>query len=174
MVCGILAVLVAWVPFVVVAGIVLAVLALVFGIVGLRRSNDGAAGRGRAIAGIATGGVGLALAVVGIVLTTIVWREVVDFVDPAPHDVSVTSCEVTDGLATVRGTLTNEDRRAASFTVFVDVDGTTRAVSLDDVPAGDTVDWRQRVEVPLDDGTCETDITVNGPFPFGLELDPVE
>ena len=66
LVCGIIGVLLAWIPFLVVGGLVLAILALVFGIRGIRRSSAGAPGRGKAIAGTVLGAIGLALSIVGV------------------------------------------------------------------------------------------------------------
>lgn len=49
--------------FTVIGGIVLGVLALVFGLIGLGRARRGAPGRGRAIAGIVTGVLGALVAI---------------------------------------------------------------------------------------------------------------
>lgn len=174
LVCGIIAVLIAWIPFIVVGGIVLAALALTFGIIGLRRSNEVGRGRGQAITGIVTGGIAMALAVVGIVLSVIFWRELSDFIEPGPNDVTATSCEIENGLATTTGTLTNESDEVRDYTLFVDVDDELEAITLDGVGAGETVEWRTAVRVSADDGSCTPDLTVNGPFPFGIELDPVD
>jgi hypothetical protein len=72
MVLGIVAVAIAWIPFVVVAGAIAAVLALVFGILAIRRSGPSGAGRSRAVVGVITGGSGLLAAALGTVLTFVV------------------------------------------------------------------------------------------------------
>lgn len=175
MVCGIISILTAWIPFVVAAGLVLAVLGLVFGIVGLRRSADGGRGRGQAIAGIVTGGIGLALSVLGIILTVLFWQAISDFIEPGPHELVVESC-VSDGrIATATGTLTNESASTRSYTLFVEIDDGSSVVTVDDVGAGDTVDWRVGVNTrDAAAADCDPDVNVNGPFPFGIEIDPVE
>jgi hypothetical protein len=174
LVCGIIAVLIAWIPLVVIVGIVLAILALTFGVAGLRRSRAVGRGRGQAITGLVTGGLALALAVVGIVLTVLLWREVGDFLEPGAHDATVTSCSVEDGLATAAGTLTNESTTERDYTLFVEVDGETEAITLEGVGPGRTVEWRAAVRVDSSGPSCTPDVTVNGPFPFGIELDPID
>ena len=72
MVCGILSIILCCAG---VAGIILSVAALVLGIVSLKKK---AAGRGMAIAGIATGAVGLLLAIIMIVLALIGYLSDVD------------------------------------------------------------------------------------------------
>ncbi len=174
LVCGIIGMLIAWIPFITFGGLVLAILGLVFGIIGLRRSNTVGKGRGQAITGIVTGSIGLALAVLGIVLTVFFWGALNDFIDPGPHSTTVEECTVTSGFATVSGTLTNEGRDEQSFTLFVEVDNDTGVVTVDDVPAGETVNWRAGANVDADDGACDPQIIVNGPFPFGVEIDPID
>lgn len=174
LVCGVIGLLIAWIPFIVAAGIVLAGLGLIFGIVGLRRSRDSGRGRGQAIAGIVTGSIGLALSVLGIVLSVLFWRAVSDFVDPGPYDVTVTGCTVDGGFATATGTLTNESAAIRSYTLFVVVDRRTTVVALPDIDAGDTIEWVERVRFTGVGTQCLAEVSVNGPFPFGVEMDPVE
>ena len=62
MVLGILAILTCWTVW---GGVLLGLLAIIFGIIAARRARRGiGAGRGRAITGIVTGAIGLLLAVV--------------------------------------------------------------------------------------------------------------
>jgi hypothetical protein len=173
LVCGIIGLLVAWMPFVVAVGLVLAVLAIVLGVRGLRRSTALGTGRGAAIAGIVTGVAALALAVVGIVLSVVVYRAVDDFIDPGPVATDVTSCTIDGSTAVVDGELTNQGLTEADYTIFVTIDDRTRAITVDDVAAGDTVAWSATVRAG-DDGGCEPVIDVQGPFPFGIEIDPIE
>jgi hypothetical protein len=58
MVFGILGVVLMWVP---VVGFVLAILAVVFGVLGLGRANAGGGNKGQAIAGLILGAVGIIL-----------------------------------------------------------------------------------------------------------------
>ncbi len=171
--CGAIGALIAWVPFVVVFGVVLGILALVFGIKGLRRSRIVGSGRGMAIAGIISGILTLLLAVVGVVLSVIVFRAVADFAEPGPVSTVVTSCTLDGRTATVEGTLTNDGRTMHSYSLFVTVDGQVDAITIDDVPAGGSIDWSTivRTRGVLDE--CGPTLVVQGPFPFGIEIDPV-
>jgi hypothetical protein len=176
LVCGIGAVLLAWIPFIVVAGFVLAVLALVFGVQGVRRSNLTETGRGQAVAGIVLGALGVALSVIGVILSVVAFREVRAFMNPAAHDVEVTSCAVVDGVATAEGTLTNRDDDPSRFTVFVELrvgdERSEHADRLELLDPGDTATWRvAEFDVGAAEG-CDTDeIHVFGPFPFDVPMD---
>lgn len=62
-VCGIIALLLSWIPVVNVLSLVLGVVAVVTGILGLRRASDPRYGqRGLAVGGLVTGGLGLLVA----------------------------------------------------------------------------------------------------------------
>lgn len=172
-VMGSVGVAIAWIPFIVVIGGVLAILALVFGIIGFRRSDELGAGRGASITGIVMGALGIAGAVVGVVLSVMVFRVVVDFVEPGDHDVEVTSCEVDGRRATVEGRITNLDDRPREYTVFVDVDDRTETAIVDAVDPGETASWSASVLTRSPISTCEPDVEVHGPFPYGIEVDPV-
>ncbi|NNE11301.1 MAG: DUF2510 domain-containing protein [Ilumatobacter sp.] len=172
-VMGSIALVIAWVPFVVVAGLVLAVLAVVFGGRGLRRSRAHGVGRGASVGGIVLGSLGIAASVVGIVLTVVVTREVIRFVEPGPVLTEVSSCTVEGRDARVDGTLTNTDDRVRSYTLFVEVEGDTQALVIDDVQPGATIPWSTVVATRTSMPDCEPELIVNGPFPFDLEVDPV-
>lgn len=173
LVCGLVGVATAWIPLLVVVGFVLAVLGIVFGTKGLRQSRDSGNGRGRAVTGLVTGVVAVALSVVGVLLTVDVFREVIAFVEPGPRFVDQVECTVDGREAAVTGQLTNLDDRTRDYVVFVTVDGRTRYAEIDDVEAGDTIEWIVRVEGSYGAGVdCDPDVVVNGPFPWGIETDP--
>lgn len=71
LVCGVIALIVSWVPFVNVVAILLGIAAIVCGIAGIRRAGrHGGSGRGMAIGGLVTGALGLLFALfvlVGII-----------------------------------------------------------------------------------------------------------
>jgi hypothetical protein len=67
-VCGIIAVVLCWIPFVDYISIVLGALAIILGIVGLRRADGYGSGKGMAITGIVCGSVGLAIAFLFLLL----------------------------------------------------------------------------------------------------------
>ena len=177
MVLGIIAVATAWMPIIVVFGAILAVVAVVLGAIGLRRSQISGVGRNRAIVGLATGASGLVAAVLGVVLTVIVVNVFDDYMNPAPHEVAVTSCTMAGSRATATGTLTNLDDNPASFSILVafvdpdtdDLDRQSRT-EVDDVAAGGSVEFTVERQVTLDEVDCVVS-DVNGPLPFGLALD---
>lgn len=177
LVCGLIAVVLAWMPFVVVAGLVLAVLALVFGVQGLRRSNVTSAGRGKSIAGIVLGAVGVGLAVLGTILTVVVFREVRAFLDAAPHESEVVDCSVADGVARVSGTLTNRSDDPAEFSIFVTVrtaERTTEAGEAREIGTLDpeaTTEWQVTTLVERSAESCTANVDVFGPLPFGVPME---
>ena len=177
LVCGLIAVLLAWMPFIVVAGLVLAVLGVVFGVQGLRRANAGEPGRGKAIAGIVLGAVGLALSVLGVILSVIVFREVSAFIDPVANRVEVAECQVGDGVARVSGTITNLSGERADFSLFVEMSVDGRVVEADSarqigpVEPGASAAWRVTTLVDAPAGPCTASVDVFGPMPFGVEMD---
>jgi hypothetical protein len=67
-VCGIIAVVLCWIPFIDYLSIVLGVLAIIFGVLGVRRADAYGSGRGMAITGIVCGSVGLAIAFLFLLL----------------------------------------------------------------------------------------------------------
>ena len=172
--CGLIAVAIAWVPLLVVAGVVLAIIAVVFGTKGLRNSRSSEVGKGRAVTGLVAGVVALGLSVVGVILTVGVFREVIAYVEPGPRLVEEVECTVDGREATVTGKLTNLDDQERGYVVFVTVDGSTRYTEVDDVAPGATVDWIVRVgrRSGSDHVECDPDVVVNGPFPYGIETDP--
>jgi hypothetical protein len=183
MTCGIVGVAIAWIPLVVVIGTALGIAAVALGI-GSARANSGQ--RRRAIAGVVLGVVALAVSIVGWVFTVDLYREVVGFVETGPRLVENTTCTVADRNATVAGTITNLDDEPHRYTLFVTVttsvpgagsgrDGVTRYAEIDEVAPGDTTSWQIRIDgVDVTEGTCEAEIVVNGPFPWGIETDPYQ
>lgn len=179
LVCGLVGALIAWMPFVVVAGFVLAVLAIVFGVQGLRRANraDVATGRGKAIAGLVLGAVAIGLSVLGTILSVVVFREVRAFMDPAPHVAEVESCRIADGAATVSGTLTNLGTERAAFSLYPTVRAgdqvfeNSNGREIDVVEPGATVDWQTTTFVRTATGPCTATVDVFGPLPFGVEVE---
>lgn len=183
LVCGIIAVLIAWIPFLVVGGLVLAILALVFGIRGIRRSAVGVPGRSKAVAGTVLGAIALGLSILGVWLSVVTLIEVTDFIEPEANSAEVTECTIDRSVVTVEGTLTNRSSKAAEFTVFVDIrlqagEGTTsrdeRAVVpvvIDAVGPDETTEWQAVTTNRTGATTCTAASDVFGPFPFGLEME---
>jgi hypothetical protein len=181
MTLGIIAVTIAWLPFIVALGAICAVLAIVFGGISLARARDGSRrshrARGFAIVGLTTGSLALALCVVGVTLSVAVLRAVDRFENPADHEITVTSCELDGTVAAMTGTITNRSADEASFDVRVsftrpETDNVHRRarVAVDDVAPDAVVEFEVFRKVVLEDVDCHvTDVT--GPLPFGLDID---
>lgn len=176
LVLGVIAVVIAWVPLLVVVGVVLAVLALVFGGRGLRRSRETGSGRGLAIAGLVCGGTALALAVVGVILTVSVVREVRAFLDPAEHEAEVRSCRISDGRIVVEASLTNLSGSPSDFTVYAvflepDGIGDVQQEILDVQPGETRTVGLERTVAAV--GECRARLVVHGPLPYGQSMERV-
>lgn len=181
LVCGIGGMLIAWIPFVVVLGIVLGVLGVTLGYQGVKRSSLNGAGRGRATAAIVTGGVALALSAVGIWLSILTISEIADFTSPGLHRSAIAECEVNEGIVTTSGTVTNLSATIQDYTIFTTIlletnDASREAeeftipITLDGVEADQTAEWQAIETTRLAYDTCVTSIDVYGPFPFGIEI----
>lgn len=177
MVLGIVAISVSWMPFVVVPGVVAALLALAFGWIGLRRSRTSGGSRSFAVVGLATGASALVAATVGVLLTMVVLDAYDDYLNPQPNDSAVTECELQGSRATMAGVLTNTGDRTADFSVLIGFvrPGTDNAhrserVSIDDVEPGADAAFSAQSQVDLEAIDCEI-LDVNGPLPFGVAVD---
>ena len=81
LVCGIVGAVLAFIPFLFFVGLILGILAIVFGAIGLSRANKGASGKGMAIAGLILGAVSLALGIFGAIVLNRAAHELVDISD---------------------------------------------------------------------------------------------
>ncbi len=177
MVLGIVAVTIAWLPFIVVLGVVAAVLALVLGVVGSRRATISSVGRSRAVVGLITGASALVAAALGVALTFIVLDVYETYLEPVANEVAIASCDIVGSRAAASGSLTNRSDESADFTVLVGFarSGTDNArrtsrVEIDDVEPGERREFDVARQVDLDEVDCIV-IEVTGPLPFGLTLD---
>jgi hypothetical protein len=169
MVCGIVAVVIAWVPFIGIAGLASAVVGLALSVPALRRSKPDGARRGAAIAGLVTSAVGVVLGVLGIVLAVYLVRAIDRYDNPGPSSTTITSC-TSDGPAVVAdGEITNESDRRRDYTVLVRLGPGNRVwVTVDDVPSGEAAPFTARGRGSFGDGACEV-VEVRGPVPFDLD-----
>ncbi len=177
MVLGIIAVAIAWMPFIVVFGAIAAVLAVAFGIVALRRSAPSDAGRSRAVVGLVTGGCGLVVAVLGAVLTFVVLDVYDAYVNPPPHEATITSCEIVGSRAIASGRLANLGDSTSDFSLLIgfvrpgtDNPHRTSRIVLDNVEPDASAVFEAERQVDLDEVDCIV-VEVTGPLPFGLALD---
>jgi hypothetical protein len=161
------------VPFVFVLAAVGAVLACVFGILGVRAAaRQEGHGRGYALWGIALAFVALALCSVGFLFTRVVVRQVNAYLSPGPHQVSIERCEMSQqtGLLMV-ATIQNQDVKAHRYEVTVKyrfADGTTESevLAIPSVAAGSAKEFNSHATVVKAGGVqCEI-TTVYGPAPF--------
>lgn len=176
MVLGIIALAVGWLPYLFVVGAIAAVLAIVFGWIGLRRARTTAGPTGPSVTGLITGVTGIAAVALGAVLTVVVTDALDDFENPEPHTIDITSCDVDDGSARVAGLLTNTGDSTGSYSIelaFVRpaTDNAQRSgrVDVDDLGPGDSTTFELVRAVQLDDVECRV-VSVDGPLPFGLDL----
>lgn len=177
MALGIVAVAISWLPFVVVLGFVAALLAIAFGTIGLRRAGTTGDGRGRAIAGIATGASAIVAATIGVALSIITLNAYDEYLEPVAHEVAITECTLVGSRATAQGTIENLGADAADFSVLVgfvrvgtDNEHRTARATLDDVAPGERRTFEVQRQVELEAVDCLV-VDVNGPLPFGVELD---
>ncbi len=134
-----------------------AVLAIVFGILGLRAARQSGVGRGMSIAGIALGGVGVVFDAVVIVLIIAAagragtsLQHLAGPADPSSYQIHTDSCSVDGvGQTTFTGTITNETSSAKNFTVNAEFRDPANGLLVDtgdtivsDIPAGSTSHWQ--------------------------------
>ena len=177
MVLGIIALSIAWMPFLFALGVIAAILALIFATVGWRHAGRVGGNKSFAVVGFATAGSALVAAVLGGILSVVVLDVYDDYLNPQPSEVTVTACDLEGSRATMTGKLTNTGRDTGSYSVHVGfvrpgTDNPHRAerIAVDDVAAGDSVTFEAQSQVDLDDVDCVI-LDVNGPLPFGLEVD---
>lgn len=177
MVLGIVAISIAWMPFLVVVGAFTALLALVFAGFGFRRARSSGVGRPFAVVGAATGAGALLACVLGVMLTVVVLDAYDEYLHPPPSEITIGSCEVQGQRAVMSGVLRNTGDRVGDYTVVVgfvraDTDNTHRTVrvTIDDVEPGATAQFDAQSQIALAAIDCRI-IDVNGPLPFGVALD---
>jgi hypothetical protein len=154
-------------------------LAIVLGFVGLRRArrSPGAAatrGRGRAVAGVVCGAVGVILAVVGYFVVSGLFRSVFDELDLGAYSVTERACGVRDGLATFDGAITNEASSTRTYRVVVAFlrGGTDNVLRTDStevrsVGPGETVPFTASAFVRAEEVDCTVQLVLRVPFADG-------
>lgn len=175
MVCGITGLTIAWLPFVGVLGAAASIVAVVLGIIGLRRARAGADRGGFAVAGTITGALGIVATAVGIWLTVLVFQAIDEYQNPGPVQAEVTECVGEgNGRVTVGGMLTNRSDDERSYSVRIEISGDRGdrvRVDVDDVPAGATKEFTTSGRIPAGDEVSCRILSVDGPLPFGIEID---
>ena len=171
---------IAWIPFLFVVGGAGAIVAIILGIIVLRRSarhtasgQPAAIGQGMAIGALCTAVGALALCAVGIHLTRIVLREVDELVNPGPHQAQIDRCEREDGHVVAEGSIRNDDTGTHGYTLTITfrLDGErweADVVSVIDVGAGKRAAFAttsDSVGFSAAAATCTIE-SVYGPAPF--------
>lgn len=182
MVLGIVAICIGWMPFVVILGVIAAVLAIILGVKGRKRAaasqgsgESAGEGAGFALAGIITGAAALLVCVGGVVFSVSLMRAVDRFENPVEHEASITSCVLDGTELTASGTITNTSNETSTFTVRVffvrpGTDNSQRqaAVPVADVGPGETAEFE--VSRPIGDLDLDCIIgAVRGPLPYGVD-----
>ena len=180
LVLGVVAVTLAWMPFLFVAGVVCAVLAIVFGVTATRRRDRD--GRGFAGAGTLMGVVALPLTLVGLWLSGIVLDVIERYENPPDYVIDIDACTVdaatSQPVLRVAGTITNVDDRSGGYRITVEAETSASAAHtslvfiVDSLVAGEVGRFERSVEVDAlgnASATCRvTDVT--GPLPFGVDV----
>ena len=174
MVCGIVSLVIGWVPFVGLLGIVAAIVGLSLSIPGLARAKETGERRSFAITGIITSAIGLVVGALGIVFAVVLFRAVQRFDSPGAHDASLESCTVEDGSLVAKGQITNNSSKERDYTILVRLQpGERHRIEVDDVAPGATESFTARSDdrdLAAADADCAIE-EVNGPIPFGLDPD---
>lgn len=165
-------------PYFFVVGGIASVMAVTFGTIALRHLAADGAGRGPATAGLITGGMGCVAAIGGLVFTIALSNALDAYENPGPTEVSITSCdevEPTEWLA--KGSITNLDEKPHDYQVEVlfTRTGTNNAqrsasVEVDSLGPGETTTFEVQRSTTIADISCSIE-AVNGPLPFGFDLD---
>ena len=164
---------VGWVPFLCFLAIIAVVLAVIFGIIGLRRGRAlNGVGRSLAIAALALAPLGAGMSAVGIWLTQRAVAEFTDFVNVGEYSLTDTSCTVSDGLVIYEGEVTNHSTQQQSYHLTFEFSrtGTDSALysasdDVSDVGPGQVGRWTVRHRVQQDALECRVS-GVSGPIPF--------
>jgi hypothetical protein len=182
MVCGIVAVITSWVPFVGVVGLIVAVVGLALSIPALARSRPSGHRRGFAIAGIVTSSLGVLFGILGIALSVLLFRAVERFDQPGANEARITDCSTQeDGTIVATGEIDNLSADERDYTVLVELaPGVTDRVAVQDVAPGATAEFTARGNTDRFSRTttgttagCSVS-SVDGPVPFGLDPDLFE
>ncbi|MEM8620637.1 MAG: DUF2510 domain-containing protein [Actinomycetota bacterium] len=176
MIVAIVAASLTWMPFIVVVGVVLALVALGLSTAGLSRSRKTGGGRGAAIAGLSIALGALLLAVLGVVLSVLVYTEIDAFRTPGPHEATITECALNGSTVTASGTITNLGSEQQSYSIEVAIvrAGTNNVqrsprVDVNDVAPGSSASFELEGSVGVDAVNCRIE-SVDGPLPFGVEI----
>ena len=175
MVMGIIAIVIGWMPVIVVLGLIAAILAIVLGVAGTKRAKRTGSGKGFALAGMITGAVGLLVCIGGVIFTISLFRAIDRFDSPAENVADITSCTRVGNDVTAVGHLTNLSDQNAEFSVRVyfvrpGTDNPRRQILVDlgQLAPGEQTSFEVTRSVQLDEVDCIVG-AVRGPLPYGID-----
>jgi hypothetical protein len=140
-------------------GPIAGILAIIFGILGMKKAAEIGNGRGMAIAGIVLGAVGTVVSIIVLIIVIAAANDTSDSIrdafddisgpaSTADYDISPETCKIDNsGGVTYDGTIENTGSRDLSFEIVADIRDANSDVILSspntyvDVPEGDTVKW---------------------------------
>jgi hypothetical protein len=165
LVTGIIGLLTSWF----VLGGVLGVIALVLGIVGVKKAREVSTGRGMAIAGIVLGILSIVVAIAVIVAAK--WLvdnadELFEEVDPSQYQLTREECRVNGSTLTASGTITNLEDKSRRYVITVNSTGGVGTGTFATAEPGQTVKWSilSSDVVDLDGGECAAATEVRRAF----------
>jgi uncharacterized iron-regulated membrane protein len=173
LVVAIVSLALAWVPFVFVIAAVGAILAFVFGMLGVRAAaRQEGFGRSHAVAGIVLSVAALVMCVVGFAFTRVVLRQVNAYLSPGPNKVHIDQCEMQPGTGlAMRATIANLDTKAHRYEVtvgyrFEDDTRESEVIAIPSVAPGSSAEFTSHLTV-VHSGKVQCEVTnVYGPAPF--------
>ncbi len=103
----------------------LAIVAVVFGLIGLRRSARVGRGRRAAVTGLVLGSAALGLSALGVVIA---WDQLVDAyrrardtIEVGQYALTIDECSISSGTVHIAGSLTNESHAAKAYRIEIEV-----------------------------------------------------
>jgi TM2 domain-containing membrane protein YozV len=135
-------------------GPIAGVLAIVFGILGMKKANEVGTGKGMAIAGMVLGIIGTIVTILIFVFVIAAGDSVNDALDdatgaadPSDYELVNKSCEIDNyGFVTFSGTIENTGSKDLDFTIDGEIRDNSNVIvdspsTIVSVPEGDTVQW---------------------------------
>jgi hypothetical protein len=136
-------------------GPIAGILAIVFGILGLKKAKESGVGKGMSIAGIVLGAVGSVIAIIVFFALVVGTNNAADRIndafgkaDPSDYDITTDSCKVDQyGFVEFEGTITNTANKDMNFTINTEIRSSGSNVLLDSpstfvqINEGDTAKW---------------------------------
>lgn len=160
-------------------GPVAGVLAIIFGVLGLKKANEIGSGKGMAIAGMVLGIIGTIVTILIFVLVIAAGDSVTDSIDdafdtanPDDYELVTKSCEIDDfGFVSFSGTIENTANEDLDFTIEAEIRDTSDGSLADSpstivyTPQGDTVSWE--IVGSVSDSVTEVECKVTEVNNFG-------